>query len=44
MTGITVRLRGKARMHIPVRSEFESPQGNMTINIDGHRVGDCDNQ
>src|SRR5262245_48262855 len=21
---------------------FESPQGNMTINLDGHRVGDCD--
>jgi uncharacterized protein DUF3617 len=22
---------------------FESPQGNMTINLDGHRVGGCDN-
>ncbi len=22
---------------------FESPQGNMTINLDGQRVGDCDN-
>jgi hypothetical protein len=23
--------------------EFESPQGNMTINLDGQRIGDCDN-